>query len=359
MFTTVVCLSLLGCALAVLPAWRHPHWLVRDLEFARLQISLLLLICLLLHLPWLRKGDAVAVLSATAACLGAGWGLWHLRRYLPLWPVEVPSAAADEAACRLRLLTANVQMENRETSLFLDLVDRYEPDVVITLESDRWWEDQLAALESRFRYTVKVPLDNRYGMHLYSRLALESPEVVFLVEEDIPSIHTRVVLDAGQRVRLHILHPAPPSPTENTEARERDAEIVVVALRLSPEDGPTIVAGDFNDIPWSRTAALFRDVSGLLDPRVGRGLFNTFHARIPFLRWPLDHLYHSAHFGLSRLRRLPAIGSDHFPLFTELVLVSNDEDPGSHRPRSEDRREAKAITDEVGVEPEEVPLPGR
>jgi endonuclease/exonuclease/phosphatase (EEP) superfamily protein YafD len=316
LFTTVVCLSLLGCALAVLPAWHHPHWLIRDVEFARLQISLMLLICLLFLLPWIRSGNAVAVLSGSANVLGAGWGLWHLRRYLPFWPAEVPGVSAGDPARRLRLLTANVQMENRETSTFLDLIAQYEPDVVITLESDRWLEEQLAVLEGRFRHTVKVPLDNRYGMHLYSRLALEDPEVVFLVEKDIPSIHTRVILDTGHPLQLHILHPAPPSPTENTEASERDAEIVVVARRLSPDDGPTIVAGDFNDIPWSRTADLFRKVSGLLDPRVGRGLFNTFHARIPLLRWPLDHLYHSAHFGLSMLRRLPAIGSDHFPLFT-------------------------------------------
>jgi endonuclease/exonuclease/phosphatase (EEP) superfamily protein YafD len=352
-------ISLLGCLLAVLPAWRHPHWLVRDAEFARLQISLLLLFCLLLQMPWVRGGEAVPLLTALVTLLGAGWGFWHLRRYLPLWPHEVRKAAGRDAEARMRLLTANVQMENRETSAFLDLVNRYAPDVVITLESDQWWEDRLAALEGRYRHMVRVPLDNRYGMHLYSRLPLEDSQVTFLVEQDVPSIHTRVRLRNGQPVQLHILHPAPPSPTENTEARERDAEIIVVARRLSPEDGPTIVAGDFNDIPWSRTARLFRDISGLLDPRVGRGQFNTFHARIPFLRWPLDHIYHSAHFELAELRRLDSIGSDHFPLFADLVLADYGADPSPHSPQNADRHEARAITDQADVEPEDVPLPGQ
>ncbi len=70
----------------------------------------------------------------------------------------------------------------------------------------------------------------------------------------------------------------------------------------------------------------FREISGMLDPRVGRGLFNTFHAGIPLLRWPLDHIFHSADFRLVRLERLPAIKSDHFPVFGEWILPHRGRD---------------------------------
>jgi hypothetical protein len=83
---------------------------------------------------------------------------------------------------------------------------------------------------------------------------------------------------------------------------------------------PAVVGGDLNDVAWSHTTRLFQRLSGLLDPRVGRGLFATFPARFPCLRWPLDHLFHSASFTLSDLARLEGFGSDHLPILVELAL---------------------------------------
>jgi endonuclease/exonuclease/phosphatase (EEP) superfamily protein YafD len=81
---------------------------------------------------------------------------------------------------------------------------------------------------------------------------------------------------------------------------------------------PAIVAGDLNDVAWSYTTRLFQRISGLMDPRLGRGLYNTFHARNPLMRWPLDHVFFDPEFRLCRLERLGDIGSDHFPILAEL-----------------------------------------
>ena len=357
MFISIVILTLPLCLLSLLPLWQHPHWLVRSAEFARQQLACLLGFSLALQLTTL--GDAyqgaATLFMLTLLCLL--WNLWHLRRFIALWPTEVDQASDSSIDHCLSILSANVQMENRDANVLLSLVQQKRPDLLVTLETDQWWQDQLDQVESAMPHSVKCPLDNRYGIHLYSRLELVDPSTEFLVEDGVPSIHATVVLRSGNKVRLHLLHPAPPSPTENAESSERDAELIVVARELEKERGPTLVAGDFNDISWSRTATLFRRISGLLDPRVGRCMLNTFHARIPVFRWPLDHLYHSGHFQLAEITRLPYIGSDHFPLFTRLVLAATAPDNAQAGATREELAEAQAITRQENVDVDSVPRP--
>ncbi len=82
--------------------------------------------------------------------------------------------------------------------------------------------------------------------------------------------------------------------------------------------------GDLNDVAWSRTTSLFQKTSKLLDPRRGRGMYNTFHASLPFLRWPLDHFFVSSQFRLVDLRVERSVRADHFPISLSVVLRSDD-----------------------------------
>ncbi|MGO1691591.1 MAG: endonuclease/exonuclease/phosphatase family protein [Marinobacter sp.] len=205
-------------------------------------------------------------------------------------------------------------------------------------------------------FTIKCPLDNLYGMHVFSRLPLHEAKVRYLVEEKVPSMHAMIELRSGEKVRIHFVHPAPPSPTENDESTERDAELVIVARSVADSDEPVIVTGDLNDVAWSPTTRLFRKISGLLDPRVGRGFYSTFHADYRLLRWPLDHLFHSHHFTLTSITRLPSIGSDHFPLLTRVVFApSQGQDQEPLRPDGDDRSWAQDIAQSKNANKQDVP----
>ena len=77
---------------------------------------------------------------------------------------------------------------------------------------------------------------------------------------------------------------------------------------------------------------MFQRVARLLDPRIGRGLINTFNARRRFSRWPLDHVFASEHFRLVRIEPLAPVGSDHHPLLVELAY--EPEGAGEQEPRA-------------------------
>ena len=322
-------LAALLIVMTFLPKLNVDHWVVRVLDFPRLQIATLLILIVILQLSFF-DATIISVVITIGTIVAVTYQLRWIIPYTPLSRQEVKKAHTNEENFTITILSANVLMTNRNSDQVLKLVDDFNPDIIVTLETNRWWQQQLQPLEKKYPYLIQCPLDNLYGMHVYSKMPLKNSEIKFLVEEDKPSMHTAIELPDGKMARLHFLHPAPPSPTENDESSERDAELLVLAKELKAVKEPVIVAGDLNDVAWSRTTSAFRKISGLLDPRIGRGTFNTFHAKYWFLRWPLDHLFHSHHFKLCTLKRMRDVGSDHFPLLSTLQY-----DPGSDQKSKE------------------------
>lgn len=325
----VILLSVL-LIVSLLPISYNQHYLVRSCDFVRLQVFYIAAASLLAAAYLQVKEPTLLSLVATmmAAIIVIYQGKW-IYPYTRLAKCEV-AASEQGAAHSIRIMSANVLMSNDQYSKLIDLVQQHQPDLLITLESDVNWQQQLSCLESDYPYRVYCAKDNRYGMHLYSKFKIKQQQISELIEADIPSIHI-VFEDAdGVEMQGHFIHPAPPSPTEEESSRARDTELIILAKAIKNSTRPTIVAGDLNDVAWSRTTRLFLRISGFLDPRKGRGFFNTFHADYFFMRWPLDHLFHSDDFAVKRIERLQKYGSDHFALLTELVhnpRVNNHQQP--------------------------------
>jgi endonuclease/exonuclease/phosphatase (EEP) superfamily protein YafD len=314
--------ALVLIAATLLPLVREQAWWIRIFDFPRLQLAVAGAVTGILYGALVRRPrlpDLALLLLLVLAVFYQGYRIFP---YTPLACEQVAAGSAGEGrAAHLSLLISNVLMDNREIERYIDIIRRYDPDIVIADETDDWWVEQLEILRDRYPHAVTYPLANTYGMSLYSKLPLLDPEVRFLVEEHVPSIHTRVELRSGAAVMLHSLHPEPPHPVRSKDTEERDAELLIVARQAAATTLPVIVAGDLNDVAWSHTTRLFQKISGLLDPRIGRGMYNTYHAGYPLLRFPLDHIFHSAQFELIRLEKGPAFGSDHFPVFVELRLA--------------------------------------
>lgn len=294
------------------------HWWIRGVDFPRIQIlviGLVSLVGLLVLAPQWESWDVVLLLALIGA---VGLQLRMVLPYTRLWKKEVRQALPIPDAVQIKLMVSNVLTPNDNTQALVDLVQQKNPDILITLESDQKWQDALSVIEPDYPYNVKVPLDNLYGMHLYSKLELIDPEVKYLLIDDIPSIHTQLRLPNDEVIWLYCLHPMPPSPIEADKSTTRDAELLMVGRHINENNQTAILAGDLNDVAWSKTTLMFQRISGLLDPRIGRFFINTFHVNYPFLRWALDHIFHSPCFTLVNIERLPSIGSDHFPVMTTL-----------------------------------------
>lgn len=334
--------ALLATALIVgtgVPVFQSDEWWIRLFDFPRIQLAVLLGLTLVAYaaLRWYSRLRPWEYALGAIVGLALVWQLIVLAPYSAMHPREMSDSHTADTANRISILIVNVLSDNREVGKLRDLIRDTDPDFILLSEPTQWWLDQLAGLEGEYPYTLFQPQENHYGKLVYSRLELEDPEIRFLIESDIPSIRLKVRLRSGHLVTLYGVHPRPPGLEEDggTDEREdsdvRDAELLAIAREVQKlADAPVIVTGDFNDVSWSHTTNLFQRIGGLLDPRVGRGFFNTFATTSRLVRYPLDHLYASHHFRLAELRRLRDIGSDHFPL-----LVILDYDPEAVREHEE------------------------
>ncbi|MGB3776904.1 MAG: endonuclease/exonuclease/phosphatase family protein [Tunicatimonas sp.] len=325
----IVLISFLVIVVSLLSlSYNNTRWWMKAMDFPRVQYLVVAFTCLVIFGLRNRRWTFWPVfliigLLATVVIQGR-----FIFPYTPLTPPKVaslPSAQVD-ASERVRLMLANVYMYNREADALLDIVQQADPDMLLLMENDQWWIDHVAPLRERYPHHHELPIDNTYGLALYSRYPFKGLITKFFQHDSVPSFHCEVQLPSGRWFSFHGVHPVPPILSEHPDNKgQREKELVKVGALVKERSLPTVVAGDFNDVAWSNTSRLFQVSGELEDTRVGRGLFASFDAKSWIMRWPLDHVYVSDEFRVVSFRRLGYFGSDHFPLYVELALPGVEE----------------------------------
>lgn len=325
------------------PATGNPHWFFRTADFVRLQSLLIQFVLLGLLLYFDKNFTLFSWLLLVALVATIFYQLFKVFPYSSFFPRKRSNAASDS---QVSILAGNVLQTNSYYPDFLNEIKRFDPDLVLTMESNQEWENCLSDIEKEYPFSVKVPLENFYGMHVYSKKKLANVEVKYQIEADKPSIFFDFPVEGKQPIFFCCLHPAPPSPTENETSKERDAELMLTGKRIRELDKPTVVCGDMNDVVWSRTTRLFKKLTGMIDPRVGRGFFSTYHAGYFFFRFPLDHLFHTRDLFVGKMVRSKNFGSDHFAMYYEIFHEKKVETPKNPKLNGNEKEEIEVLIKE-------------
>nr|MBI1229722.1 endonuclease [Cytophagales bacterium] len=298
-------------------------WYYKILDFPRIQYLLLgilfLILFILLNKKW-KLPSMFLLLGLVAVIIIHGIVIYPYLFGEKSVPDNLSGATNTDAT--FSLLLANVLVDNRKSGAFLHIVKQWDPDILLAMEVDDWWANELQVLKENFPYQLEYPLDNAYGMSLYSKLPIKNKKIRFLKQKDVPSFHLIITLPSGKSFNFHGIHPVAPVPSKKYPDNVGEEEVALLKIgKLVAENPlPSIVAGDFNDVSWSNTSRMFGQQGNLRNVRIGRGLYNTFDATSLIFRWPLDHYFVTEEFNLVELERLSKFGSDHFPLYARFGL---------------------------------------
>lgn len=287
--------------LSLLPFVAGEAWLVELASHFRLQYlgASLAVGIALLALGHPRHAAALLPIAALNAIVAA--------------PYVLPQARAVAGDATLKLLVVNLASRNRRFDGLLDIVEREQPDIAVLAEYTPAADGALESLAERFPYSHRVARTDPWGIALISRLPIEQARVFAL--GSTPAIDAELRGPRG-RIRVLGIHLRPPTTAAGFAAR--NAQLETLAALAAGEDGPLVVAGDFNLSPYSAYFVAWLQASGLRDTLAG-GLGFSWPSQFPPFGIPIDHAFVSEDFAVLSRRYLERFGSDHLPVLIELI----------------------------------------
>ncbi|MGB3607634.1 endonuclease/exonuclease/phosphatase family protein [Psychroserpens sp.] len=316
--------AVLVALFSILSIFRNtPSRYLKMLDFPRIQFFITSLICLVILIVLTKHRKWYNYVMMSLLLLGLLINGNYLYSYTPFSSVTVPNSPPSINTDKvISILLVNVKMKNRNSKKLLEQIETKNPDVILAMEVDRWWDKQLSKIEKKYPYHREVINDVAYGMALYSKYSFENITVDNLNNDKIPYIEGLLRVKNNRLVTFHCVHPVPPTHYKDLPDNEGNEEkaMKMLGFRVEEANYPSIVIGDFNDVVWSKVDELTHTDNLLFDVRTGRGFYNSYNAESFIMRWPLDHIYVTKEFSLKKIERLDYMGSDHYPMYVELTL---------------------------------------
>lgn len=294
------------------------QWFIRAVDMVRVLsvfVAAALFVLALLVAYRLRSLTLIALALVMAINIWRVWPYWRIA------PTDIPLAqvdgGGDTASERcFSALSLNVKMANTGYKAVAGQLRRYDPDLILLMETDADWVEALEPILAEYSTVERYPKSNTYGLIFASRIPVTNINVIENTSRDTPTLYATLTPAGSAPVEFIGLHPRPPLPGQNT--KKRDENILNAGVQTPDRLPNALVMGDFNDVPWSNTSDLFRKQGGWNDPRIGRGNFPTFPADYLPIGWPLDQVMVKGAMTIQSFDVLDDVGSDHLAMLANV-----------------------------------------
>jgi len=238
--------------------------------------------------------------------------------YTALTLNEAESIRVDPKAPEsLTIMMSNVLTSNTNKDSLLNLVMTVEPDLLVLVEIDDKWIQSLKTLYSLYPHRKLLPKSDNFGIGIMSKFPLKNIQILHFVSPRIPSIVADVEL-SNNHVHLVATHALPPVSTN--WFNKRNLQFKKIAKHMISAKGHKLVIGDFNITRFSPHYEQFITDSKLKNVGHLYGIQPTWPTFSPIFKIQLDYAFVDTKTKIEHFEVFPSIGSDHLPIFCELLV---------------------------------------
>lgn len=213
---------------------------------------------------------------------------------------KVLSGAAD-----LKVAHFNVLKTNDDHKAILKAAIASDATLISFQEVSPGWAKSLdTGLAKTYPYSRIEPRADGYGIAVFSKYPLIDLQTVYL--QQVPNLAGKIRLpeaDVGFTIS-HLI-----TPITETSYRLRNKHIRQIGKHVLKNEGPQLVIGDYNTVPWDSAISNFKSRTRLMDSR--KGFSATFPNWLSLPMIPIDYIFHSPEIACLGFQTIERTSSDH------------------------------------------------
>lgn len=214
----------------------------------------------------------------------------------------------------LRVASFNVLGNNDRYTETTDWIFQTDPDFIYLAECSAKWQQALKPLNARYPYSADKARTGNLGFCFRSKYPVISKDIPLLGKLKIPLLECLVRTPQGD-VTVFGAHPVP--PVSSFWAHEQDIYLKELTRRCAETETHAVILGDLNATRWSTQ---LEDIFNYYeDSANGHGYSATWMRANWLVTIPIDHILIRGFQGASLRKLGPELGSDHRPVFADLV----------------------------------------